>query len=98
MKKTFLPLAVIIAFSACNRTPRTEIIDNNPRLCWSCTQYIRTSVTGLDYKYVVEKDTVICEKTGIEMADIMAKRDTGRITISNYTMLNVNSIEECSVR
>lgn len=97
MKKLLLPLA-IIALAGCTRDARTEIKDNNPRSCWACTHSVKTAVPELDMEYTTSKDTVICDKTGIEIAEVMSKKDTGRVTIQNYTLYNIKSIEGCRIR
>lgn len=97
MKKLLLPLA-IISLAGCTRDARTEIKDNNPRSCWACTQYVKTMVPEFNLNYSTSKDTVLCDKTGIEIAEIMSKTDTGKVTIQNYTLYNVKGLEGCRIR
>lgn len=97
MKKLLLPLC-ILAFAACNKTPRTEVVDNNPRYCWTCKFYQEGFSDDGSFNSRTEKDTIICDKLGIEITDIMQHKDSGSVTIGSYTYYNVRGVDKCKIQ
>lgn len=96
MKKLLLPTLLLLA--ACDRTPRTVIVEDNPKYCWDCIE-VRTSTSGDgSIKSSTAKDTTICDKTGFGIDSVMAKKETGQVTIGNFTMTNVREVRDCKKR
>lgn len=97
MKKLLIPLC-ILAFAACKRTPRTELVDNNPRYCWTCKMFSEIQSSDIKYNSRTEKDTVICDKLGLEITDIMQKRDSGTVRIGDYMIYSIHGIDQCKMQ
>lgn len=96
MKKLLLPTLLLLA--ACDRTPRTVIVEDNPKYCWNCIE-VRTSTSGDgSIKTSTAKDTTICDKTGFGIDSVMAKKETGQVTIGSFTMTNVREVRNCKKR
>lgn len=94
MKRLLLP-ATVLLLASCDRTPRTVVIDDNPKYCWECTHRITSTANDGSYETMVERDTVICDKTGIEIAAVMDQRDTGYITVGAFVLSNVREVRDC---
>ncbi len=97
MKKLLLP-AIVCLLAACDRTPRTITIEDNPKYCWDCIE-VRTSTShDGSIKTSTAKDTTICDKTGFGIDSVMARKETGQVAIGNFTMTNVRDIRDCKKR
>ena len=100
MNKLLLTAALAaILLPACNKTPRTVVVDDNPKYCYTCTyRTAGTYYVAGEYNVVVEKDTTICDKTGAEINQVMAHTDTSTVTAGGYTLRNITTIKDCRVK
>ncbi len=97
MKKLLLP-AIVCLLAACDRTPRTVIIEDNPRYCWECREVITSTSNDGRVNTTTAKDTTFCDKTGFGIDSVMARKETGQVTIGNFTMTNVREVRDCKKR
>ena len=97
MKKLLFPLC-ILAFAACNKTPRTEVVDNNPRYCWTCKAYTEIIHSYPELNSRDERDTLICDKLGLEITDIMQQHQTSSLLIGDYMIYTTRGIDQCKIQ
>ena len=100
MHKLLLTAALAtVLLQACSKTPRTVVVDDNPKYCFTCKY--RTSSTYYisgEYTAVIEKDTTICDKTGPEIVQVMADTQVSTMTVAGVTLRNTMTIQDCKIK
>lgn len=97
MKRLLLP-AMVLLMASCDRTPHTVVIEDNPKYCWECKQYMKSTSNDGSYNMETEKDTTICDKRGLEITAIMDSVKTSTVTIGNFVLTNKSGIRDCRIK